>query len=75
MSPAVAVRPVGAEGTVTAPVTVKDAVSLTLPDVAVMVVDPAAWPEARPELLIVATLVLDEDHVTEDVIVEVLESE
>lgn len=46
-------------------VTIRVALLLTLPDVAVMVVEPTALPVASPLLAIVATLVSDELHVTE----------
>jgi hypothetical protein len=44
--------------------TVNGAVAVTLPDCAVMVVDPKATAVASPELLIVATLVEEDSHVT-----------
>ena len=46
-------------------VTVSEAVPETAPDVAVMVLVPAATEVARPPEAIVAVAVLDEDHVTE----------
>jgi hypothetical protein len=48
-----------------AAVTVRDVEPLIDPDVAVMVVVPAATLEARPELLMLATLVAEEFQVTE----------
>jgi hypothetical protein len=46
-------------------VTVSDVLPITLPLVAVMIVEPAAAPAvARPELLIVAMVVLDDAHST-----------
>jgi hypothetical protein len=47
--------------------TVIGAVAVTLPDFAVMVVDPKATAVASPELSIVATLVEEDSHVTCDV--------
>ena len=46
-------------------VTVRDALPLTPEDVALMVVEPTAWLVAKPELEMVAALVLEELQVTE----------
>ena len=51
----------------TAAVTVSVVVPLTLPEVAVIVVDPAASVVARPVVEIVATAMFDEVQVTEPV--------
>lgn len=56
-------------------VTVRAAVPEMAPDVAVIVVPPAASVEARPVVLIVATEVADELHVTEELMFCVLLSE
>ncbi len=61
--------------TSTAEVTVKIMVPEMLPDLAVIVAVPAAAPVAFPELLIAATEVFDELHVTDAVISLVLLSE
>jgi len=58
-----------------APVTVRLALPETLPEVALMVVEPAATPVARPPLEIVAVAVLLLDHVTVEVQLEVELSE
>jgi len=50
-----------------AAVTVRDVLPLTLPDVAVMVVIPAATPVASPVEFMVATLVAEELHCTDAV--------
>jgi len=55
-----------------AAVTVRDVEPLIDPDVAVMIVAPAATLVARPELLIVAALVAEELHTTELVMFWVL---
>jgi hypothetical protein len=49
-----------------APVTVRALVDLVLPEVAVMVDDPAATPVARPALLMVAAAVLLLVQVTDE---------
>ena len=54
--------------TLVALVTVRVAVAETLPELAVIVAEPAEWLVARPEPEIVATPVLDEAQVTESVI-------
>ncbi len=48
-----------------APVTVSDVLPLTAPDVAIMVVVPVPVLVARPEAFTDATLMFEEDHVTE----------
>jgi hypothetical protein len=53
-------------------VTVKAAAPLTLPDVAVMVEEPAAAAVARPAALMVAVAVLELVHVTEEVMFAVV---
>ena len=58
----------------TAGLTVSVVEPLMLPEVAVMVVCPAPWVVAKPELLIVATPVLDEDQIALDVMFCVLPS-
>ncbi len=68
-----------AEGVVVTAVTVSVAAPDILPDVALMVVVPAATPEAKPlepaALLIVATAVVDELQVTDAVSTCVVPSE
>jgi hypothetical protein len=56
-------------------VTVNVVLPETLPEVAVMVVEPAAIDVASPALLMVATPVFEELHVTDDVISFVVLSE
>lgn len=55
--------------------TVRVAFPAMLPDVAVMVADPAATPVASPAVLTVAIVVVDELQVTDEVISCVVPSE